>query len=940
MNIHSDKTIYYFNSRKLQYLLSVPVFILLLGFGLFRATKGFDISETGYYITSAMRYALGDVPFRDEIINVIHPYDLIFSFVFMICPDISLLQLRYLYIGVHLGSSLMLFIILSRYASPLLVALSCGVMFLMNNFSGIMVFNYNSLSSDLSVISMVCWLFAITSSRKAPSFLFSLLGGFFFSMTVISYPPLGVLICIPVMTMIIAFISSEKERRHIQSSVTFITTFGVVMLSAGIILAVSGLIPDFLQAFSDIRSATFGNAQTFNLTKIHSIWKDFFYIAPIGFSILGILLLPLSLIILPWKNNYYFSWAIAFMASVLILFVLPDLLTKEIAIYPEELSYHAGYVNVISSAFTLILSVLLLFFNNRHFVIPEVKDWRTIVNAIIAWGGLSVLIYCGFSGNYFRASPHGVMPLFVIGMVGIYRIADHYATQRKIEDIRSIMWRALFFLIIAVFFIIGLNFNYRSIYRDSEADKLTAGFTHLKLKGIYSTPAKVEVIEELLDYLKDRVMPGDYFLAYNDLAMLYFITHTRPAYAISNATEWWASYSVRKRLVRRIIENNRIPEYAVRMLAVPDSEWDAKPDYRDSPLDSFVKSRYYLEKIIYPFEVWHLGDKLKLQVSDVGVPVFRQDFTDWQGRDTINIKDLSKVAAPLQVLERSSGSFSASLSPAEKGSNVLRIYPVAGKKGILYDNLRLSRQNREEEDISSEALTNRSFEQGLEGWSGPSDSSTHLPGEPEFLIDFSDDATDGGSSLFLGSENHIAGISTIIHHLVSGQRYLLSLDAKNTTGSSVPEPYLSPVSNYEIKIQDVNLLNGWKRYLISFVPDDKSVKLAIYSDPADKYSEWRINLGYSFQESNQDIELSPGQEIVIEVVARISSKSLKTAYLFVKDKAEMETDIIGIHKSSWERYIISKRIKDTISNIKAGINWEPDSTEEWLEIKNIRILVK
>ncbi len=164
------------NKRRVQYLISLLLFVLLLGFGFFHSTKGIDIGESGYYVSSAIRYTMGDLPFRNEIISAIHPFDVLFSFVFRVDPNISLLELRYLGVTLHLLAALVLFLLLSRYAPPLFVALASGVMFLMNNFYGIEVFGYNSLSSDLSLISMVAWLYAIISPKRSSSFLFALFG--------------------------------------------------------------------------------------------------------------------------------------------------------------------------------------------------------------------------------------------------------------------------------------------------------------------------------------------------------------------------------------------------------------------------------------------------------------------------------------------------------------------------------------------------------------------------------------------------------------------------------------------------------------------------------------------------------------------------------------------------------------------------------------------
>ena len=94
MNISLHKTILFLKEQKVQYLLSYCLFVMLTVFGYAHATKGINMTDEGIYLSTPMRHALGDAPFRDEVFTTVYPYDLITSPVFMVYPDVSILQMR------------------------------------------------------------------------------------------------------------------------------------------------------------------------------------------------------------------------------------------------------------------------------------------------------------------------------------------------------------------------------------------------------------------------------------------------------------------------------------------------------------------------------------------------------------------------------------------------------------------------------------------------------------------------------------------------------------------------------------------------------------------------------------------------------------------------------------------------------------------------------
>jgi hypothetical protein len=433
-----------------------------------------------------------------------------------------------------------------------------------------------------------------------------------------------------------------------------------------------------------------------------------------------------------------------------ILFIFPILLSQK--------------TNLVTLAFAAPLALLMLFFHYE----PDVKStadvsWNKVRNIAIAWGFISSLVYGMSSGMGLHACLLGAAPLFVVGMIALYRILNNYARFREIGTVRSIMMNAIILTTAITFLIPSVSHYYKYIYNEPEIERLTARFNNPRLAGIYSTPEKVRVLEELISYLNGKIKPKDYFLAYNYIPMLYFLTHTRPAYGAV-----WARndcpISIRERLLRKMIENNRIPEYCVRMLAFPGRSW-RRPDRRtsyteDDPLNAFVMSNYYFEKIIYPFEIWHHGPGPNFRLFDQMEPDFESSFFR--------------------------GDFNFSRIP-DKGGNIIRVSP---------------------------------FRKGKNG---------------ELLIQF----------------------------------------------------------------------------------------------------------GYTLEKNGFDLKLHPDQEVIFIISARCSDKKKIPANLFIQDKTEeWERNSVIISNTSWDQYIVSKKIRDGVTNVCFGINWKPESEKEWLEIKHARIFVE
>lgn len=673
MKPYINKTIVFLRKEKVQYSLSICLFIILFGFGCFHATKGIDLTDEGMYLSTAMRYSLGDTPFRDEIMNIMRPFDVLVAPVFVAFPDISLFQMRSLGLLLHTVSIFVLFLFLSRYMPPFFVALACCGIFFSSLF--IMSPSYNNLSRDFSIIAMVFWLASCLSVVRVRRVLFSILGGCFFTLVVLSYPPQFIVIFVPLSVVIICFLCPGQHQSFLQPSVIFIATFATSMLLVLIIVFSFGLLPDLVQGFLAVVSST-ELASKGLWSKVHNVFEGLLHIAPIGLKLCAIYGVAFVFLIFQ-REKRGLNIAFSVIAIIIALSSLKLFFSQGLG---------ASYSTIVLS-FTFIFGIISFFLNDKRELasISPNTGWTMVKNYTLAWGFISSLIYgISSTGLGFRQCIYGIAPIYVIGMIALYRYIEGFVTPHVALSFRKTPWYAVILIMMFSFIVFGSYFHYHYTYREAAVENLTARFKHPKLAGIYSTPEKVAVIEELLKYLQDKMNPEDYFLCYNDIPMLYFLTHTRPAYGAAWARNDWPD-TLLNRLVKKMIYEDKVPKYCVRTLMSPGASWggsNSQTIHNNDPLNEFVMSNYYLEKIISPFEIWHHGKGQKFQLFDQMVPTFRSSFSKWKGPDTVRLHDLAKTAAPLTNLGYS-GDFKFSRISSEDGY-IIRVTPVAkSEKGEM-----------------------------------------------------------------------------------------------------------------------------------------------------------------------------------------------------------------------------------------------------------------
>jgi hypothetical protein len=100
-----------------------------------------------------------------------------------------------------------------------------------------------------------------------------------------------------------------------------------------------------------------------------------------------------------------------------------------------------------------------------------------------------------------------------------------------------------------------------------------------------------------------------------------------------------------------------------------------------------------------------------------------------------------------------------------------------------------------------------------------------------------------------------------------------------------------------------------------------------------------IQFGYFIQ--SEDLNLIVNDGDIVSFTARIRGNANRYVRLYVQDKTDYwSSESEYLVAISWKDVIVRKKIREGVTKICLGIDWKPESTEEWLEIRSIRIFIE
>jgi hypothetical protein len=100
-----------------------------------------------------------------------------------------------------------------------------------------------------------------------------------------------------------------------------------------------------------------------------------------------------------------------------------------------------------------------------------------------------------------------------------------------------------------------------------------------------------------------------------------------------------------------------------------------------------------------------------------------------------------------------------------------------------------------------------------------------------------------------------------------------------------------------------------------------------------------IQFGYFIQPERLNLELKSGD--LIYFTARIRIKGSKKVGLYIQDKTDYWSGEREYWAGkTWKDILIKKTLRNGFNKVCLGIDWKPESAEEWLDVSSIRVFIE
>lgn len=583
-------------SRKNQYIGAGFIFVVLFLLGWYHAAKGgFNLTDEGLYLSAPFRYSQGALPFRDAIHNATRQYDLLMAPVFTLYPHITLLEYRIFGVFLHLSAIIAVFVLFCRFFPPIVVVVFCAVFFLINNFAGLPTPSYNVLVSVFAPWAFVLWMYSLIAKSPKKKIILPLLGGVALFFTFVSNMSAGILLLVPLTALCVFWARGNKE--YTRATFIFAVTFTICIALSGLILIVSGLMPFFWEALQNDALSS-NSSQGGVWFKFIRTWEGIMGSALnslyIVYIFVGAAIAMLGLVRIKKPLAYVFG-VVSLLAFLLLL--------MPVLFYPA--------IDFIVVMFSLLCLPIIIV---RIQKVSGIE--RTVFILGTIWSLIQIISYGVLSTNGIQSTVKGAFIYFIIAMISIWRTYEDLPADLYHRRTKQLFLFSFAGIVLTIFCVRGIRHYFDTNYLEVRPGRLTSMFQTTKLRGIYSIPDKIRPLEALLGYLKGKVKPGDYLLAYNDLPMLYYLTDTKPVYPNVWSFEMWWPLAYRQKLFQRMIDTEKTAQYAIHMVTSPGVGWGTpvaegrsfeQKESGECLLCRYVEKNYVLEKFIFPFEIWRYG---------------------------------------------------------------------------------------------------------------------------------------------------------------------------------------------------------------------------------------------------------------------------------------------------------------------------------------------
>lgn len=563
--------------------------------------QGLDLTDEGLTCSVALRYSLGDLPFRD--VYIFHLSDLFTALVLKIFPNCGLIGIRICWAIVLLISILTGFLIISRIFKPSLAFWSMLFSFSIFSCYGTNVPNYNNLPVMFAVVSIALWINALSGTSNWKRIIYSILSGIAAFAAAICKPTFVGMIGIVVISIFFALVIKNKGRQNIwRSAIIFSTTFLVGIGIFFLWLHRFGLVSDFYSCWTALRENLLFSSISRGLVN----WGtgDILKASPLVLICLG-----LAIFVAFWtKGKLIFK--ICFQIGILLLFT--KLLTHTTGIR-NRLYFLFAY------AYTLIIIGIIVSWPLSNYR-EEKKKESLVKGTLFLCAAFLQWLSSACSSNGVFGSYHGMILSLPLAVVISYDLLDSLKAKFNLKPAAIHHYQRIvvgFAIIIGIF---GIHYKWWHPYRDViPRSRLNASFQSSKLRGVLSTPEHVEQIDNLLSFISLKVEGGDYILAYQHLPMLYFLTETLPATKITWFMDGGTPPFLVEEALEEMKERGNFPKIVIRTkYYIPGpapGDWPQKilmnyntdesniKGSRMYPINQFVNANYKLIKTVGIFEI-------------------------------------------------------------------------------------------------------------------------------------------------------------------------------------------------------------------------------------------------------------------------------------------------------------------------------------------------
>lgn len=562
-------------------VLAFLIIAAAVAFGFYRLHYGFTTSDEGHSLSVPARYAMGDIPFRDEVLNPLRWFDIMLTPVMRLLPrEGSVLFLRRAAYVFHLLCVIAFVVPFRKDLSPVAIA----ALFAATVYSNVYTYwtpTYHSASADFWMLSFGLWTAGMAASSKLRAGLIGSLAGVSGFAAILCIIPGVALLSVP---LVAADRALKKQGKHSSESISgnaFVITSSVLFACSAAILFRSGLLGYLIEDIAYIR-----RCYDTGLSRAALLLKEFLQASPFAAAHAFFWLAPLCaayrakrsphgsrlalFVLFPALTVIYISLSTLFVAAYVndrcVINYFEGLCLFSMLFYPAAriwLSRRGANVR-----FPSYMTPLYAFGVLWHLLLGEISGSALLVSTVITLQvHLAVLtlaserILAGCSGEEaaalkLRLNPAAVMSLCVLAPL---------MTMALFSTSGDWIWR------------------------------LHSEFKTSKLTGIRATEAQTREIDDLTRFLSPRLRRGDFLLVFYDNPMINYLTETRASLPTGLPSRSWP-VEIRFEFVEQMLLRQRVPRYAVSSNII-----------KIDPIQRFVALNYRLIYKSYSYYVFELA---------------------------------------------------------------------------------------------------------------------------------------------------------------------------------------------------------------------------------------------------------------------------------------------------------------------------------------------